>query len=125
MKLLLDSNVIVRWIGFPNLLKTETIEILRDRDTDIFISPVSVWELGIKVSKGNLTLPENYVSRLVDEGFSELAVTLTHAKYVSKLPPIHSDPFDRILIAQAICEGLCLMTTDRLIRRYNLQVVQA
>lgn len=125
MRLLLDSHVIV-WCGaFPARLRPETQAALRSPANEVFLSAASVWELGLKVARGKLTLPPDYAARLLAVGFKELPVTVAHADRALRLPPLHGDPFDRLLIAQALAEGMILVTSDRAITSYDVPILPA
>lgn len=124
MRVLLDSQVMVWWMGKPDRISRETLQIITDPRNPVYISAASVWELGIKVANGNLTLPEKYLESLMNDGFATLDVTMTHAQVSADLPMIHSDPFDRMIIAQARSDDLVLISADRHIRRYNIKVIE-
>lgn len=97
---------------------------LQDRGNRVFVSAASVWELAIKVAKGKLRLPagnEDRIQAAIEAaGFQELPVTMMHAFAIWSLPPLHADPFDRLLAAQCQRENLTLVTNDRLLRRYPI-----
>lgn len=125
MRLLLDSHVLLWWLEDPKFLDRKLEAILHDPKNEAYFSPVSIWELGLKVAKGNLTFPSNFTEILLADGFDELTVTSTHAIRTLALPRIHLDPFDRMLIAQALTEGLVLATRDAHISRYDVPTIQA
>lgn len=125
MRLLLDSHVIVWGGAFPARLRPETQAALRSPANEVFLSAASVWELGLKVARGKLTLPPDYAARLLAVGFKELPVTVAHADRALRLPPLHGDPFDRLLIAQALAEGMILVTSDRAITSYDVPILPA
>lgn len=125
MRLLLDSHVIVWWALFPGRLRQETREALTRPSNEVFLSAASVWELGLKIARQKLAMPEDYAERLLADGFDELPVSIAHAKRSMSLPALHGDPFDRLLIAQALEEGLMLVTSDREIARYDVPTLQA
>ena len=124
MRVLLDSQVMVWWMGKPDRISRETLQIITDPRNPVYVSAASVWELGIKVANGNLTLPEKYLESLMNDGFATLDVTMRHAQVSADLPMIHSDPFDRVIIAQARSDDLVLISADRHIRRYNIKVIE-
>jgi PIN domain nuclease of toxin-antitoxin system len=125
MKLLVDSCVIVWWLLDPGLLSSRARAAISDPANEVIFSAASVWELGLKVSKGKLRIPEGFTAALLADGFSSLSVTVEHASHSQTLPPLHQDPFDRMLIAQAMSEGLILVTRDANIQRYALPVLVA
>lgn len=109
----------------PTRLSLPLQHALRDPTNDAFYSPASIWELGLKSSKGKLRLPLDITSVLESDGIVELPIAATHAIRTLTLPPIHFDPFDRMLIAQTLVEGLVLATRDALIHRYDVPVFEA
>lgn len=96
-----------------------------DDNTRVFVSIASAWELAIKQSIGKLDMPEDLQEQLDHHRFELLPVTLTHTSQVAKLPLHHRDPFDRILIAQALSDGLTIVARDRNIARYEVPVLAA
>ncbi len=129
MNLLLDTNVFLHYFLEPAKLKRKTIELIASLEEDIFLSSASVWEMAIKSTIGRLTLPGDLAAyvrhRMQTARFSELAIRIHHALAVRSLPMHHSDPFDRILIAQAQIDGLTLLTTDRQFAKYDVRVLSA
>lgn len=125
MRLLLDSHVLIWWLEDPKLLHRRLRPLLHDSSNEAFFSAASIWELGLKIAKGKLRLPANFADLLTADGYDELPVTATHAVRTLSLPSIHPDPFDRLLIAQALCEGLVLATRDACIQRYDVPVIEA
>lgn len=129
MRFLLDTHV---WLW----LQSETARVpdsvrsrLADPDVQVLLSSVSSWEIAIKHARGRLQLPEppaTYVpSRMRRDDISALPVHHTHALHVATLPHHHGDPFDRLLIAQAQLEGIPIVTADRHIPRYDVEVLPA
>jgi PIN domain nuclease of toxin-antitoxin system len=100
------------------------MDILTDRSNDIFISAVTAWELGIKQSKGKLKLARSVSEQKAMFGFIELPITMVHAERAAGLTMLHGDPFDRMLVAQAIVEGMVLVTADRQLGGYPVTVLQ-
>ncbi len=125
MKLLLDSHVVVWWAVTPGRLRADAHAAIASPDNEVFLSAASVWELGLKIAQGKLALPGEFAARLLAQGFDELAVRIGHATRAATLPALHGDPFDRLLIAQALEEGLMLVTGDQAIRRYDVPVLEA
>lgn len=127
MMALIDTHVFLWWLLDSARLSSEGRRLLGDPTNEFLLSTASAVELAIKVGQGRLTLPEpveSYVpSRLGSEGFQALPVELAHALRVARLPPIHGDPFDRILIAQAQVEGLAIVTADPAIARYDVETI--
>jgi PIN domain nuclease of toxin-antitoxin system len=125
MRLLVDSCVLVWWLDNPASLAKEAREAIADPSNEVYFSAASVWELGLKIRKGKLTMPIDFASALSADGFSSLSVTVDHAARSLSLPALHEDPFDRLLVAQAIAEGLVMVTRDEVIRDYPLAVMRA
>ena len=89
---------------------------------DIYFSPLSIWECHIKCAKGALQVDENFLEVIRSKSFNELPFLSDHADEVKNLPSIHNDPFDRGLIAQARVEGMTLLSTDKLLARYEVNL---
>ena len=94
---------------------------MREAET-LFVSAVTIWEVSVKRALGKLTAPANLADTLRRTGMQPLSITWDHAAAAGALPPHHSDPFDRLLIAQAQLEGLRLMSEDRAFRRYDIDL---
>jgi PIN domain nuclease of toxin-antitoxin system len=122
MSLLLDTHIALWGLAGDAALDKEFLDRLR-HDPDIFLSPVSVWEITIKQTAGKLAGPADLVERVSDMGFRELPVTHAHAIVAGRLPMHHRDPFDRMLVAQATVEGLTLVTRDTNIQRYDVDTL--
>lgn len=128
MRVLLDTHVFLWWASERGARVSEPArEILSDGANIVAISLASVWEIAIKVSGGRMGLPapvDRYLSdRIRDHGFELLPIQMSHALQVGGLPPIHRDPFDRMLIAQAQVEGIPLLTADPAIARYDVETI--
>lgn len=122
MKILLDTHLLIWLVGASERLSFTARQAIEDVRNELFFSAASIWELSIKHSTGRARLelpPELLYRQLLDGGFIEVPVTATHGLAVTELEPIHKDPFDRILIAQATSEGMLLLTSDETIARYN------
>lgn len=124
MSLLLDTHVVIWWLADDPTLSDELKERL-DHEPDVYVSAASVWEAAIKASIGKLKEPADLPERIRDSGFRELPVSSDHAIVAGRLPPIHRDPFDRILVAQARCENLTLVSRDPEVRKYDVSVLVA
>jgi PIN domain nuclease of toxin-antitoxin system len=124
VRLLLDSHIALWAVGDPTRLTRAAVEILEDGANEVFVSSASIWELRLKSSRGKLTLPPEFEKYLLETGFSELPVRWPHAVRAAELPPIHSDPFDRLLVAQSIIEGLVLVTRDDSILKYDAALLR-
>lgn len=124
MNLLLDTHVVLWWLADDPTL-AEDIKDRLDHEPDVYISPASVWEVAIKQELGKIDGPRDLPERIRDSGFRQLPVTMTHAIEAGRLPLIHRDPFDRMLVAQARCEGLVIVTRDAHIKRYEVESLPA
>lgn len=125
MKLLLDTHVLLWAAGLPERLSEEARALIGDEANDLFFSAASLWEVAIKSGLGreDFSVDARLLRRgLLDNGYGELPVTSDHAVEVSGLPALHKDPFDRLLIAQAMVEGITLLTADDMVARYPAPV---
>ncbi len=98
---------------------------IADPANEVYFSAASVWEIGLKVGKDKLRIDGDFVALLEADGFEQLSVTTAHAARSLTLPAMHGDPFDRMLIAQALVEGLVLATHDPVIAQYDVPVIDA
>jgi PIN domain nuclease of toxin-antitoxin system len=124
MSLLLDTHVVLWWLADDPSL-SEKIKSRLDHEPDVYISSVTVWEVAIKQAIGKLAEPADLPERVRDSGFRELPISFEHAIAAGRLPPVHRDPFDRMLVAQARCEHLTLVTRDARCQRYEVAVLPA
>ncbi|TGQ35807.1 MULTISPECIES: type II toxin-antitoxin system VapC family toxin [unclassified Mesorhizobium] len=121
MKLLLDTHLLLWAAGEPDKLPPAALAEIENADNDLTFSAASLWEIAIKrgLGRADFTVDARLLRRgLIDNGYYELPITSEHAITVEGLPAIHEDPFDRILIAQSIVEGIILLTVDDLVARY-------
>ena len=118
MKLLLDTHALLWALGDPRSLSAKARSRLEDPASLVFVSVVSIWEMEIKRSLGKLDTPEDLSHQLKQLRFQELPLQIRHAQVLRKLPAHHRDPFDRMLVAQAMADGLTVVTRDRIIPRY-------
>jgi len=129
MALLLDTHVLLRAAGLPHRLPADVLLLLQDPDTELVYSAASLWEVAIKSDRGRADFradPRLLRRGLNENGYTELPVSGAHSAAVDLLPKIHTDPFDRILVAQAQMEGLTLLTMDRVVARYpgSIRVIE-
>ena len=125
MRLLLDSQVVLWSLQSPERLPVEAVAAITDPVNSVDVSVASLWELAIKQSIGKLTVDGDLREHLTLQSFSELPVLGEHALAVRDLPPHHRDPFDRLIIAQAMCEGLTIVTADRAFAAYDVPIMSA
>ena len=122
MKLLLDTHALIWWLKKdPNLFQGAK-KAISNPDNLVFISAASAWEIAIKKSLGKLDVPDDLEIQIEKHNFQSLPITITHGVAVGKLPWHHKDPFDRIIIAQAICESMTIITRDKKFNYYNVSV---
>lgn len=122
MSLLLDTHVALWGLTGDRTLTEELLDRLR-HDPDIYLSPVTIWEITIKQALSKLAGPADLAERVRDMGFRELPITSTHALLAGRLPPHHRDPFDRMLVAQATIEELTLATRDPEVLKYEVDTL--
>jgi PIN domain nuclease of toxin-antitoxin system len=121
VKLLLDTHLLLWAAGQPDRLSETARTLLADPQNELLFSAASLWEVAIKHGQGRSDFrvdPRLLRRGLLDNGYEELAITGQHAVAVDILPPIHKDPFDRILIAQSMVEGIVLLTSDPRVAQY-------
>ena len=127
MKYLLDTHAFLWFVAADKRLSRKAESIIRDHQNDIFFSAASVWEMSIKIRLGRLTIEDDLepfiIKQLVENHFHALSVSILHSLYTSKLPEIHKDPFDRMIIAQSQVEDMPLITRDKHIKKYKVPVV--
>ena len=125
MRLLLDTHALLWTLDDPSKLRAGAREAIRDPDSQVLVSAATAWELAIKAAAGRLELPESLERGLEAQGFSPLAISAAHAVVAGGLPLHHTDPFDRMLVAQAQLEGLTIVTRDPDIPRYGVATLPA
>lgn len=122
MKLLLDTHLLLWAAGDPDRLSHAARALIEDPANELIFSAASLWEIASKIGLGraDFYVDARVLRRcLLDNGYGELPITSEHAVAIDSLPLIHKDPFDRILIAQAMVEGITLLTTDSLVAKYS------
>jgi len=125
MNILLDTHVLIWALENNPTLSDLSRNSIINGSNQVFVSSVSVWEIGIKRSLGKLDTPDNLLEEIQEHRFTPLHVNLEHAQLAGTLPNIHKDPFDRMLVAQAIIEKLTLVTRDELIPKYDVRTLKA
>jgi len=121
VKLLLDTQILLWAAGQPKRLSAAARKLLNDPRNDLLFSAASLWEIAIKNTLGRADFrvePRLLRRGLLDNGYTELVVTSQHAVNIDGLLPLHKDPFDRLLLSQALCEGITLLTSDAQLARY-------
>jgi PIN domain nuclease of toxin-antitoxin system len=123
MKLLLDTHILIWWLSQDRRLSQLETDIITDPDNFIFISAASAWEIAVKRMIGKLEAPDDLPAALAANNFFELPITIDHSQKLYQLPLHHNDPFDRIMVAQAISEDLTFMTRDTKIALYKIKTI--
>lgn len=119
MRLLLDSHAFLWWLADDSRLKDVARREISDPESLVFVSAATIWELTIKAALGRLESGDtDLVEEIAENGFVELSITARHAEKAGRLPRHHDDPFDRMLVAQAMVEGLTCVTRDPEFSKY-------
>ena len=129
MKILIDTQIFLWLFGFSSRISLNVRRLLTDPKNTVYFSAASAWEIAIKYGNGKLQLPDEpkmfVPDRLNKANFIWLEINHEHALAVAKLPPIHKDPFDRILIVQSNIENLNLLSSDHIFSQYSVKFIDA
>jgi PIN domain nuclease of toxin-antitoxin system len=125
MNLLLDTHALLWWLDDNPTLSQEARASIAEPTNVVFISSAIIWEIRIKQSLGKLKIPKNFKEVLEAQPFEMLDITSEHAHKISSIGNYHRDPFDRILIAQAMVERFTLITRDKNIMKYKVHILKA
>ncbi|MEW5762516.1 MAG: type II toxin-antitoxin system VapC family toxin [Bacillota bacterium] len=127
MRVLLDTHVFLWWITDDERLSPRAREVMVEGRNTLVLSAASGWEMAVKAQLGRLSVAGDFASFLSEQlalnGIDTLPVTMAHALHVFELPAHHRDPFDRLLVAQALLEGMPIVTADPEIARYPVEVI--
>lgn len=123
MSVLLDTHVVLWALAAPQRLSARVQDLVTDPRSTVAISAATVWEVEIKRRLGKLRIPDGFATECLDRGFDELPIAFTHAEVAGRLPRHHDDPFDRMLIAQAMVEGYDIVTADDVFGQYDVRVI--
>jgi PIN domain nuclease of toxin-antitoxin system len=127
MRILLDTHIFLWFISGDTQLSTGVRDAIRDPDNEVYLSSVSVWEAIVKYQLGKLPLPESPETYLPKQRelhqIASLALDENSVVQLAKLPPLHRDPFDRMLVCQALQNGLTIATVDSAVRAYSVSVM--
>lgn len=127
MRLLLDTHVAIWTLTEPRRIDARIFDLIGDPETTVVVSVVGVWEIAIKHRLGRPDSPpfagHDAIGHFMSAGFTLLDVTAAHAAFVERLPLHHGDPFDRLMLAQAIVEGMQFVTYDRHLSRYGVALL--
>jgi len=122
VRLLLDTHVFLWWRDDSRKLRPPARRAIAEAQL-VFVSAATAWEAAIKAALGRLQIPDTIEAGVVDSGFEKLPISFSHAESAAHLPPHHADPFDRMLVAQARAEGLTLVTHDRRLAPYAIEIL--
>lgn len=123
-RLLLDTHIVLWWLADDPTLGDDVKRMI-DEEVDVFVSAATIWEVGIKQQLGKIAAPADLPEQIRDSELHNLAITSDHAIEAARLPIVHRDPFDRMLVAQALCEDLVLVTRDRVLGDYEVPLLPA
>jgi PIN domain nuclease of toxin-antitoxin system len=123
VRLLIDTHTFIWWMDASSALSAVARAAIADPVNEVLISIASVWELTIKVSSGKLNFPADLETVIRGEAFTVLAISFAHVRQNGALPLLHKDPFDRMLVAQAMVEAVPLVTADRQLSRYSVPIL--
>jgi PIN domain nuclease of toxin-antitoxin system len=127
MRILLDTHIFLWFISGDTQLSADVRDAIRDPDNEVYLSAISVWEILVKYQLGKLPLPEHpetYLPKQRDlHQILSLALDENSVAQLTKLPPLHRDPFDRMLVCQALQNGLTIATVDAAVRAYSISTI--
>jgi PIN domain nuclease of toxin-antitoxin system len=125
VRLLLDTHVVIWWLERSARLRSEVGSAINDPANEVYVSAVCAIEMSLKRAQGRLRTPDDLELQMERSAFTALPVTVAHGVALGSLPPLHGDPFDRLLVVQARAEGLTLVTADRAMSRYDVPILAA
>lgn len=117
-----DTHALLWWLGDDQRLSERTRDVISSGEVPVVFSAASIWEVAIKAATGRLRVAGDYVQALIDDGFAELPISARHADAAGRLPLLHRDPFDRLIVAQAQLEGLTVFSRDARLTAYDVDV---
>lgn len=120
---LLDTHIFIWWMTNSSNLSPKVRALIADPESEMYLSLATIWEMTIKLGNNKLQLPVDWRKTLEKSNFVILPIKLKHIFDLGKLPRIHKDPFDRMLVAQAISENMILITDDEKIRSYKVRLI--
>jgi PIN domain nuclease of toxin-antitoxin system len=123
VRALLDTHILLWWLADDPRLPPLAAEAIANPDVEVIVSSATAWEIALKRAAGRLEAPDDLLGAMEANDFDSLSITVAHALAAGALPEHHSDPFDRMLIAQARTEGLTLITVDRHFPEYDVEIL--
>ena len=123
MRLLLDTHILLWWLSDDPLLPAPARGAISSPDNEVMVSAAAIWEIAIKKAVGRLDAPDDLLEVLTASDFETLEITASHALLAGGLAPHHSDPFDRMMIAQARAENLTLVSVDEHFPQYDVELL--
>jgi PIN domain nuclease of toxin-antitoxin system len=123
VRLLIDSHAFLWWSEASQALGRGGHGAIADPTNEVLVSVAGLWELTIKISSGKLSLADDLETMVANQRFTTLSITFAHLRRLAGLPRLHRDPFDRMMIAQALAEGIPIVTGDRVFAAYGVQIV--
>ena len=125
MNLVIDTHTLLWWLMDSPKLTNKTTKVISSNKNHVYVSSITIWEIGIKKSIGKLDAPDNIVEAVTDSGFITLPFNLEHADLAGKLKNHHKDPFDRAIVAQCQIENLSLLSCGSTLKQYEINLVEA
>ncbi len=125
MNIIVDTHILIWILNEPDKLSNSAKKILLEGNPNVLVSAATIWELSIKSANKKITITNDWLKAINESGFRNLDITLHHAKLAGQLPHYHKDPFDRMLVAQAICEDFYLLTHDKMLKKYEAKILLA
>ena len=124
MNLILDTHTVLWWLDDSHKLSEQARRAIANSDNIIVLSAVVIWEIRIKQALGKLTIANEFYDVIKKQGFEMMSISPDHAYAVGELPMHHRDPFDRMIIAQAVCENLTVVTQDAVFEKYGIPILR-
>lgn len=123
MRLILDTHILLWWWDDSPRLTQDLRDLIADPSHEVLVSAVSIAEIAVKRSIGRLVVHDDFAEGIERDGFAELPLTASHCGQLASLPLLNRDPFDRMLVAQALAEGATLITVDSMVRQYDVKTL--
>ncbi len=124
MKVLIDTHILIWWLYNSTNIKKKHYQVLEDSDNEIFVSTASILEIAIKKGISKISIPHRTSELIENSGFKELPIKVTHTDFIETILWKHKDPFDKIIISQAISDNLQILSYDGLFSLYDLKLLK-